>query len=232
MTDSDVQRIADRLGKAEQIKDYWRCLCPSHNDTNPSLDLKQDNGKFLYKCRAGCSQDEVGKELRRRFSELFKGSEKTSSRHRQEKRRMSNEELARKLWCESLPAKDTPVETYLKQRIPNINAEQIPACLKYLPEAYHSQTKKKLRCLVAPFTVHPAYDVQSISRTYLNNKGTDKANVDPDYSLFEGRIIDGKIIGVLEAKNPRINLDKALEQLYEMPKIWGKVCDSGKRILL
>lgn len=216
MTDSDVQRIADSLGKAEEIGGYIRCLCPTHPDTNPSLDLKQDKGKFLYKCRAGCSQDEVGKELRRRFPEFFKGSEKTSFRHRQEKRRMSNEELARKLWCESLPAKDKPVETYLKQRIPNINAEQIPACIKYLPEAYHSQTKKKLRCLVAPFTVHPAYDVQSISRTYLNDKGTDKANVDPQKAIL-GAVNGGAI--VLDQPTECLGIAEGLESALVVREI-------------
>lgn len=43
----------------------------------------------------------------------------------------------------------------------------------------------------------------------------------PDYVLYEGRAIDGKVIGVLEAKNPSINLDKALEQAIRDAKNLG-----------
>jgi len=35
------------------------CLCPAHNDTNPSLSLSIDQEKLLWKCHAGCSQEQV-----------------------------------------------------------------------------------------------------------------------------------------------------------------------------
>jgi len=45
----------NRLGKA-------RCL--AHDDTNPSLDIREKNGRVLFVCRAGCGQDAVVAELR------------------------------------------------------------------------------------------------------------------------------------------------------------------------
>src|SRR5918996_3273396 len=33
--------------------------CPAHDDEHPSLSLKQDKDKVLWKCLAGCTQEEV-----------------------------------------------------------------------------------------------------------------------------------------------------------------------------
>lgn len=38
---------------------YWRCRCPAHADKRPSLDIGDKNGKTVWKCRAGCSQEAV-----------------------------------------------------------------------------------------------------------------------------------------------------------------------------
>lgn len=45
--------------------DGFMVLCPAHNDKNPSLSIKMaSNGKLLWKCFAGCSQEEVKNELK------------------------------------------------------------------------------------------------------------------------------------------------------------------------
>lgn len=38
--------------------------CPAHDDANPSLDIVEKDGKLLFICRAGCSQDAVIAALR------------------------------------------------------------------------------------------------------------------------------------------------------------------------
>jgi putative DNA primase/helicase len=38
--------------------------CPAHDDSNPSLDIVEKDGKLLFICRAGCSQDAVIAALR------------------------------------------------------------------------------------------------------------------------------------------------------------------------
>jgi RecA-family ATPase len=45
-----------------------------HDDQNPSLSISFRDGKLLCRCHAGCSQDEVFEEVRRRAGHLVNGS--------------------------------------------------------------------------------------------------------------------------------------------------------------
>ena len=40
--------------------------CPAHHDSDPSLSVKEDGGRVLVHCHAGCSQDAVLTALRER----------------------------------------------------------------------------------------------------------------------------------------------------------------------
>jgi hypothetical protein len=40
-------------------KGPWTALCPAHDDTSPSLSFEEKNGKVLWRCHAGCSQQAV-----------------------------------------------------------------------------------------------------------------------------------------------------------------------------
>jgi len=44
----------------------WVAHCPAHDDQKSSLSITQDNGKVLFHCHAGCSQEQVLKALRDR----------------------------------------------------------------------------------------------------------------------------------------------------------------------
>lgn len=39
--------------------DGWMAKCPAHDDRNPSLSIRNANGKVLLHCHAGCGQQEV-----------------------------------------------------------------------------------------------------------------------------------------------------------------------------
>jgi len=54
-------------GKAIRLSDgSYLVPCPAHDDKNPSLHLSESpEGKLLFKCFAGCSQDAVQRELER-----------------------------------------------------------------------------------------------------------------------------------------------------------------------
>lgn len=62
-----AQELAQALGKARKSGQQWKCLCPVHNDHDPSLWVRDgDNGTLLVTCRSGCSQEAVIDALRRR----------------------------------------------------------------------------------------------------------------------------------------------------------------------
>ena len=44
----------------------WMARCPAHRDANPSLSIRDSDGKILIHCFAGCSQDDVVSALRQR----------------------------------------------------------------------------------------------------------------------------------------------------------------------
>ena len=56
-----ASEIAKVLKKPKKNGDgSWIACCPAHNDKTPSLSISDaDNDKILWKCHAGCTQDEV-----------------------------------------------------------------------------------------------------------------------------------------------------------------------------
>ena len=52
--------IARALGGAKRHGVEWDARCPAHDDASPSLSLRDgDDGKILFRCHAGCSQQQV-----------------------------------------------------------------------------------------------------------------------------------------------------------------------------
>lgn len=56
---------------------YIAC-CPSHQDKNPSLAIRNDNGTILLKCFAGCSAFEIVSAVGLSLSDLFPKSDEYS----------------------------------------------------------------------------------------------------------------------------------------------------------
>src|SRR5262245_46137722 len=53
-----------RALKARRSGHGWMAKCPAHDDRNPSLSIREANGKVLVHCHGGCSQDAVIEALR------------------------------------------------------------------------------------------------------------------------------------------------------------------------
>lgn len=49
----------------------WTALCPAHQDRNPSLSVRQENGKILLHCFAGCSVEAICSALTIDVRDLF-----------------------------------------------------------------------------------------------------------------------------------------------------------------
>jgi DNA primase len=60
-----AESIAKAL-RGRKVGGQWMALCPAHDDRNPSLALRDDGGKVLAKCHAGCAQDAVIEALKER----------------------------------------------------------------------------------------------------------------------------------------------------------------------
>ncbi len=54
----DLSSIANALNGKRTTQGY-RCHCPAHDDKDPSLDVTEKDGKILFFCQAGCSQESV-----------------------------------------------------------------------------------------------------------------------------------------------------------------------------
>ncbi len=59
----NAEQIAQNLD-GKRFGQGYRCHCPSHADSKPSLDVEDKNGKTVFVCRSGCSQSEVIEGLR------------------------------------------------------------------------------------------------------------------------------------------------------------------------
>ena len=44
--------------------------CVAHEDNNPSLSISQGNSKIVFKCHAGCSQDQVAAYFKNKLGGL------------------------------------------------------------------------------------------------------------------------------------------------------------------
>jgi hypothetical protein len=55
---TSAREIAEAL-KGQREGNGFRCLCPAHDDRNPSLSITEKNGKVVFVCRAGCLQEAV-----------------------------------------------------------------------------------------------------------------------------------------------------------------------------
>ena len=68
----DTEHIAKALGNAKQVNGNWLASCPvaghgrGNGDKNPSLSIKEDNGKLLFHCHDGCDQHSVFDAVRER----------------------------------------------------------------------------------------------------------------------------------------------------------------------
>ncbi len=164
---------------------YGTARCPAHDDRNPSLSITERDGKLLVHCHAGCDQGAVwdalkgaglvgqGDELKSvtRVTGSWNTPPVTTTKEPGTKDRAA---AARRIWSESRPAADTPVETYLASR--GITIEP-PPTLRYHPGLKHGPTGLPLPAMVTAVTIWPEREVIAIHRTFLTADGSKKAQV-------------------------------------------------------
>jgi 5S rRNA maturation endonuclease (ribonuclease M5) len=78
MSTSAIDRVLAPLRERGEVKNRgqgWRCLCPAHPDTNPSLDVDYRDGRVLLICRSrDCSAAAIASALGLTLADLFDGA--------------------------------------------------------------------------------------------------------------------------------------------------------------
>jgi hypothetical protein len=69
-----TSEILQKLQKVKRTQSGWNALCPSHNDKQRSLSVKESDGKILLKCFAGCDVQTIVSALGLEMKDLFESS--------------------------------------------------------------------------------------------------------------------------------------------------------------
>ena len=65
-------RLLDRLDRVKQTAPgKWMACCPAHKDRSPSLSIRENEGKLLVHCFAGCGAVDVMEALGLSMSDLY-----------------------------------------------------------------------------------------------------------------------------------------------------------------
>ncbi len=176
-----AERIARALG-GRKTGACWMARCPVHGDHDPSLSIREDRGKVLVRCHAGCEQRDVIAELARRGLWNRRSALQTCGKpgiawprsgpyHRDDNR--TNTALS--IWHTCVGARDTLVESYLAGRGLSM---QLQPSIRFHPGLRHP-SGGRWPCMVALVTLGVGEKPIAIHRTYLARAGGGKAPVDP-----------------------------------------------------
>jgi hypothetical protein len=178
--------IARALG-GRRAGSGWTARCPAHDDRNPSLSIRNVDGKLLVHCHTGCKQADVIAALRGHglWADNLLGSPLRTVRRKPVEREMDRgdarrTEAALVIWQSAKPAQATLVETYLVSRgidLPPPDALRFHVSLKHSSGDYWP-------AMVALVTNGVNGMPVAIHRTYLARDGGGKAPVDPQKMMF------------------------------------------------
>jgi hypothetical protein len=67
----NAEEFALRVNPARRSGDGWVARCPAHEDRNPSLSIREQNGKVLLHCHAGCTVEDICSAVGLGLGDLF-----------------------------------------------------------------------------------------------------------------------------------------------------------------
>jgi hypothetical protein len=74
--------ILQRFSGARRSGDGWNARCPAHDDRKASLSIRENDGKILLHCHAGCSLEEVCRAVGIELRDLFPENSHAATRKR------------------------------------------------------------------------------------------------------------------------------------------------------
>lgn len=66
---AEFERLLEKLG-AKRVGSSWMAHCPAHEDRTASMSVDLENGKILFYCHAGCSQESLLNKLQEKPIEI------------------------------------------------------------------------------------------------------------------------------------------------------------------
>jgi hypothetical protein len=178
---TSAEAIARALG-GRKAGQSWMARCPAHDDREPSLSIRDADGRVLVCCHAGCDQRDVITALKDRG--LWEAS--TPQPLRRPRRRPVPNDIcdqnnaartaaALAIWKSTIPANGTPVETYLAARGLTI---PLPPSIRFHRGLKHP-SGDVWPSMIALVTRGSDGTPLAIHRTFLAHDGSCKAPVDP-----------------------------------------------------
>jgi hypothetical protein len=115
--DPDLAAIGRSL--VERLGGRWSgrgglCLCPAHDDRNPSLSIRLGDHRLLYHCFAGCEIRDVLRAMRTLDHRATHAGLPSAPWPPKTTDRMAGRLAS--LWSEAVPVAGTPAATYLRGR--------------------------------------------------------------------------------------------------------------------
>ena len=176
-----AETIARALG-GRKVGQGWTACCPAHDDREPSLSIRDADGKVLVRCHAGCDQRDVIAALKARglwdgkaHSSLRKSRHRKVSPPRPDPDQTERSAAALSIWQSTIPADGTPVEAYLASRGLTCS---LPPSLRFHRGLKHP-SGGIWPCMVALVTRGADDTPLAIHRTFLAREGHGKAAVEP-----------------------------------------------------
>ena len=132
------------------------CSCPAHSDSDPSLSIRQGDRGILVTCFAGCSREDVLRELRR-----LRPSRHYSLPDETEPPRPANVE---RIWEQASDVRGTLAERYLARR----NLSPPPRDVRFHPRCPYMPKPKTVFEPALLIAVREARRLVAIQRIFLD----------------------------------------------------------------
>ena len=230
---NEAERIVRALGGCWTGR-TGSCLCPAHDDRNPSLSVGVGrDGRLLMRCFAGCAFENVVAALRERG--ILKGVVRTAHTNPAEiarrdlEARVEREQRtrqARAIWAEAQSIDGTLGERYLRRRA---ITGPMPPSLRFAADCWHRSTQR-LPAMVAA-VVDLRGELVACHRTYLAEPGI-KASVDPPRAMLGP--VSGAAVRLSEGFGPLViseGLETSLSLLDGLahldPSVWAALSAPG-----
>ena len=180
-----------------------QCRCPAHDDHNPSLTVKAGrSGNVVVKCHAGCSQEKVIAELRRRGFKLSAKERdyeqrktdrerRQAERERQQTAEAEFEEKRLRAWgiLRRATADLDLVGRYLSGR----KIARIPPCAQALSAKQCRELfDYPYPAMVVPI-INPKVGVQGVQVTFLAKDGSSRLKRKTYGNLKHGYVVVGRL---------------------------------------